>query len=76
VPEQLGEGTVAYLGRWLGAGGALVQVRVDRAVVSVTYYANPGEEDLRPALALARIIAARLTRVLVPETIAMPALTP
>jgi C-terminal peptidase prc len=76
VPEQLGEGTVAYLGRWLGAGGALVQVRVDRAVVSVTYYANPGEEDLGPAVELARIIAARLTRVLIPESMTAPALTP
>ena len=77
MPEQLGEGTVAYLGRWLGAGAALIQVRVGRAVVSALYSANPGEEDFAPALELARLVVARLERAPLPaEAPAIPALTP
>ena len=61
-PLQLGDGAVAYAGAWVNAGGAVIAWRAGRAVVSVAYTAVPGQESFEPAVALARLVDARLRR--------------
>ena len=66
VPVQLGDGTVAYIGRWLGAGGAILMWRSGRAVVTAVYSSIPGAESFEPAVALARLVDARLRQSPIP----------
>jgi len=72
-PVQLGDGTVAYIGTWLGAGGANLSWRAGNAVITVSYSAVPGEESFDPAVALARVVDARLQQSPIALPVAVPA---
>jgi hypothetical protein len=57
-PIQLGDGTVAYHGKWLAAGAYQLTWQHGRVLFSVALYTVPGEETFDPLVQLAQTIDA------------------
>ena len=59
APIQLGDGTVAYHGKWLATGSYQLTWREGRVLFTVALFTVPGEETFDPLVQLAQTMDAR-----------------